>query len=63
MVTHAQLSRLTPAQPTKWLTVQQVEVVYNIPPRTQYKLINAGKLRSKTIGRRRLIEVASVEEL
>jgi excisionase family DNA binding protein len=47
----------------EWLTIQQVEVVYNIPPRTLYKLLAAGKVRSKTIGRRRLIEVASVEEL
>jgi excisionase family DNA binding protein len=45
------------------MTVKRVEETYSFSPRTIYRLIADGRLRSTTIGRRRLIFVDSIEEV
>jgi hypothetical protein len=46
-----------------WITVRRTESDYGLSVRTQYRLIAAGRLKSTTVGRRRLNSVDSIEQI
>ncbi len=51
------------AQTKRALTIREFCAAYSISRSTTYKLIASGKLRTFTIGRRRLVAVEEAEKL
>jgi hypothetical protein len=47
----------------QWITIQRTTADYGLSVRTQYRLIAAGRLKSTTVGRRRLNSVDSIEQI
>jgi hypothetical protein len=46
-----------------YINVTAASRLLGVAPQTIYNLINAGKVRTKTFVRRRMIEVASIHEM
>lgn len=59
----APASKVDASRRPQWITVQRTVEDYGLSTRVQYRLIAAGRLKSTTVGRRRLNSVDSIEQI